>query len=261
MSHGVCLFSCIPAKKEASHSSEMLTQLLFGERYRVLDQQGDWLKIETAYEQYPCFIHHKQHTPLSEKEFSELRKKESSEVYVKDVVQTLFKEDQQLHIPVTIGACLPGLSEGRFSIAGQNYQYEGHYARAGEKSKTAELLQSALLFLHAPYLWGGKTPFGLDCSGFTQLVFKTNGYKLPRDAWQQASLGEPRGFADEAEAGDLAFFDNEEGRIVHVGIVLNKTELIHASGSVRIDRYDHFGIYNSESKSYSHHLRVIKNYD
>lgn len=239
----------------------MLSQLLFGERYKVLKAEGDWLHIQTAYEDYPCYIHHKQHQAISEKEFRQLEKQAADEHYVKDVVQTLWQKEKDLHFPVTIGAVLPNFSQGQFSIAGQNYRYEGAVARAGEKQNCKALLQTALLFLNAPYLWGGKSPFGLDCSGFTQLVCKLNGYKLPRDAWQQALLGNPRGFADEAEPGDLAFFDNEEGRIVHVGILLNKEEIIHASGSVRIDRYDHYGIYNTESRSYSHHLRVIKTLD
>ena len=112
--------------------------------------------------------------------------------------------------------------------------------------------------MNAPYLWGGRSPFGIDCSGFTQLSFKLNGYKLPRDAYQQVELGTPLSFVEEAEAGDLAFFDNEEGKIVHVGILLNDHQIIHASGFVKIDRFDHYGIFNSDTKRYSHTLRVIK---
>ena len=114
------------------------------------------------------------------------------------------------------------------------------------------------MFLNAPYLWGGKSPFGIDCSGFTQLVYKLNGYKLPRDSDQQVEMGHPLSFVDEAEPGDIAFFDNEAGKIVHVGILINNEKIIHASGRVRIDRFDHYGIHNSEVKGYTHHLRVIK---
>jgi cell wall-associated NlpC family hydrolase len=115
-----------------------------------------------------------------------------------------------------------------------------------------------MLFLNAPYLWGGKTPFGIDCSGFTQTVYKLNGIKLLRDAYQQAEQGETLSFVEEAEAGDLAFFDNEEGRIVHVGIVLDNNKIIHASGKVRIDGFDHHGIFNNEKRDYSHKLRLLK---
>jgi cell wall-associated NlpC family hydrolase len=121
-----------------------------------------------------------------------------------------------------------------------------------------ELLNTAFLYLHAPYLWGGKTPFGIDCSGFTQMVYKLNGYKLFRDASQQALQGEALSFIEESEPGDLAFFDNDEGHIIHVGIIMENNYIIHASGKVRIDRIDHLGIYNPELNKHTHKLRVIK---
>ena len=114
------------------------------------------------------------------------------------------------------------------------------------------------MFLNAPYLWGGKTPFGVDCSGFTQMVYKLNGYKLMRDASQQSKQGEALSFIEESEPGDLAFFDNEEGNIIHVGIIMDDNYIIHASGKVRIDRLDHLGIYNAEINKHTHKLRVIK---
>ena len=107
-------------------------------------------------------------------------------------------------------------------------------------------------------MWGGRSFFGIDCSGFTQIAFKLNGFKLPRDASQQALIGTPLSFVEEAQAGDLAFFDNEEGKIIHVGIILEDAKIIHASGKVRVDKLDHYGIFNVDSKRYSHHLRVIK---
>jgi len=115
-----------------------------------------------------------------------------------------------------------------------------------------------MMYLNAPYLWGGRSPFGIDCSGFTQVIYKLNGFKLPRDASQQATIGETLSFIEESESGDLAFFDNEEGNIIHVGIMLENNNIIHASGKVRIDKIDHQGIFNSETNTYSHRLRLIK---
>jgi cell wall-associated NlpC family hydrolase len=115
-----------------------------------------------------------------------------------------------------------------------------------------------MTFLNAPYMWGGRSPFGIDCSGFTQAVYKLKRIKLLRDASQQSTLGEPLSFLTEAEPGDLAFFDNEEGLISHVGIITDQQHIIHASGKVRIDRIDHEGIYNDEEKRYTHLLRIIK---
>ena len=127
-----------------------------------------------------------------------------------------------------------------------------------EKLDKYELIQKAYQFLNTPYLWGGKTPFGIDCSGFTQLVYKICGHSLLRDAKDQATQGEVLSFIEESEPGDLAFFDNEEGNIVHVGIIMNDYNIIHAHGKVRIDTLDHSGIYNVDTKTHTHKLRVIK---
>ena len=114
------------------------------------------------------------------------------------------------------------------------------------------------MYINSPYLWGGRSPFGIDCSGFVQLVYRMNGIQLPRDASDQAKIGQTLSFIEEAEEGDLAFFDNNEGDIIHVGIMLEDNRIIHASGKVRIDKIDHQGIYNVDTKQYSHRLRIIK---
>ena len=113
--------------------------------------------------------------------------------------------------------------------------------------------------MNAPYLWGGKTPFGIDCSGLSQMVYKINGYKIPRDAKDQVNFGTDLGFIEESKEGDLAFFDNDEGEIIHVGILLKNNYIIHASGYVKIDRIDQTGIYDLNKKKHTHKLRTIKN--
>lgn len=126
----------------------------------------------------------------------------------------------------------------------------------------SDIAACAKQFLNAPYLWGGRTILGIDCSGFTQIVFALNDYTLPRDAYQQAEAGDNVAFIEESQAGDLAFFDNAEGRIVHVGIIISDESdqrlIIHASGKVRIDVIDHQGIYNRDAGLYTHQLRIIK---
>ena len=127
----------------------------------------------------------------------------------------------------------------------------------GQKQKN-NLIETALLYLNTPYLWGGKTPFGIDCSGFTQMVYRLNGFQLLRDASQQATQGDALSFIEESSPGDLAFFDNNEGDIINVGIIMENHHIIHAHGKVRIDRIDHSGIYNVDTNTHSHKLRVIK---
>ena len=125
-------------------------------------------------------------------------------------------------------------------------------------SQKKHLINNAMIFLNAPYLWGGRTPFGIDCSGFTQIIYRLQGINIPRDAYKQAEIGTTLSFINESEEGDLAFFDNAEGKIIHVGIIMKKNYIIHASGKVRIDKIDQEGIFNIEKKKHTHKLRIIK---
>ena len=144
-----------------------------------------------------------------------------------------------------------------FKIAKEKFIYNGQAIQSEAKSSVL-LERVAMRYLNAPYLWGGRSPFGIDCSGFTQMVFKFTGIKLLRDAYLQAEQGTVINFIEESQPGDLAFFTNEEGRITHVGIILKDQQIIHASGKVRIDKIDHFGIYSATQKKYSHQLKIIK---
>lgn len=256
MQYGICLLSVVPCRKEPSNTSEMVTQLLFGEHYSVIETTGSWLKIKTAFENYECWINIKQHNRISESTFNQVQKQ--SPAYSSELIQVIHNKNTNNSFPVSIGAALPFYSANKVGFEDHRFTFEGNVSKGTEKKTAKEIISTAYLFLNAPYLWGGKSPLGIDCSGFTQLVYKLNGYKMPRDASQQVELGSPLNFVEEAEAGDLAFFDNEEGKIVHVGILLDHEQIIHASGSVRIDRFDHYGIFNTDTKKYSHTLRVIK---
>lgn len=256
MSHGICLLSVVPCRKEPANVSEMVTQLLFGETYKITDENEEWFKIITAYDSYECWLNKKQHNPISEKTFQSIQKENC--FCNGDLVQVVKNKNLNTNIAITIGSSLPFLKGHDMQFDAYHFSFDGSVIDTSVKNDAQKIVQIAYLFMNSPYLWGGKNPFGIDCSGFSQLVYKLNGYKLPRDASQQVELGFPLSFVEEAEAGDLAFFDNEEGRITHVGILLDNQTIIHASGQVRIDKFDHYGIFHSERKKYSHNLRVIK---
>jgi cell wall-associated NlpC family hydrolase len=118
--------------------------------------------------------------------------------------------------------------------------------------------ETAKQFLNVPYLWSGRSFFGIDCSGFVQLIYKVHGISLPREAQQQSEIGEVLSFVEESKPGDLAFFENKEGKISHVGMMLNNQEIIHASGKVRIDSLDSTGIFNKELNKHTHKLRFLR---
>jgi len=266
MDFGICLQSVIPVRMDATHRSEMVTQALFGDLYRILGNDDHWLRIQLAYDNYEGWIDEKQHFPLEEDEFIRLNHADTPSSL--DLVQLLYNETRQSVTPVLLGSSLPGFSSQKFTVALEVFSFDGLVADPGaieaannpqdrQKAKQT-LIDDALLYINAPYLWGGRTPFGIDCSGLTQMVYKLKKIKLHRDAAQQATQGEAVSFISESEPGDLAFFDNEEGNITHVGLMMDSHHIIHASGKVRIDIIDHEGIFCEDDKKYTHKLRVIK---
>ena len=168
--------------------------------------------------------------------------------FVSDLVAFVSTKTSDL-MPILIGSSVHDSSILLHEFEGSSINY---------KREKLQLIPTALLYLNAPYLSGGRTPFGLDASGFSQMVYKINGYKLKRTAIEQSSQGEALSFIEESEPGDLAFFDNAEGIINHVGIIMKDNYIIHTHGKVRIDRLDHTGIFNTETRTYTHSLRVIK---
>jgi gamma-D-glutamyl-L-lysine dipeptidyl-peptidase len=224
---------------------------LFGEHFEILEQFKQWSRIKLQYDDYEGWVDSKQYQVISELDF-ELLSKEGI-VLNGDLVEYITAPNNLL-MPIPLGSSLSFLNNNEINRA--NYNFEGTKI-SGVKPKES-LVNTAFMYLNAPYLWGGKNPFGIDCSGFTQMVYKLNGYKLMRDASQQSKQGEALSFIEESEPGDLAFFDNEEGNIIHVGIIMEDNYIIHASGKVRIDRLDHLGIYNAEVNKHTHKLRVIK---
>ncbi len=254
---GICNQSIVPCRKEPSHRSEMVTQLLFGDHFTILAETEEWLHIKIAYDGYECWISNKQFLPIKPATFKELEK--TVQAVSTEPVQLVHHKSTDTFFSVVIGSTIPFLKNKKFSLENQEHEFSGETSiPEGKEINRSKIVSATHTFLNAPYLWGGRGIFGIDCSGFTQIVYKLNGFKLLRDASEQATLGLPLSFVEEAQPGDLAFFDNEEGKIIHVGIVLDNNQIIHASGKVRIDKFDHYGIFNVDTKKYSHHLRVIK---
>lgn len=244
MLYGICPLSVVPVRAEASDASEMVTQLLYGDHFEIIETQPKWIKIRVAFDGYEGWLDDKQAFEIDEENFRNLSDRND---YSTDLLSLMTTAKGHL-MPVCIGSSIhsSGILEHQFDGAiNKNYSKK-------------HLVDTALLYLNSPYLWGGKSPFGIDCSGFTQMVYKICGIHLKRDSSEQAKQGQALSFIEESEPGDLAFFDNEEGKIIHVGIIMKENHIIHAHGHVRIDRIDHSGIFNVESGRYSHNLRVIK---
>jgi cell wall-associated NlpC family hydrolase len=234
----------------------MVNQLLFGEVFQVETIQGDWAYISSAHDDYKGWIDKKQLVGISEEEYQ--RMQDSSSVTT-DIIQIAQNKSTGEYINLLMGSSVaPPDDNNDFEMAGREYHYEGDKDDLLSQPIPSQIPEIAGLFRAAPYIWGGRSMFGLDCSGFTQLVFKIAGFLIKRDAYQQAEQGADVDFISNAKAGDLAFFDNEEGKITHVGILLGDNNIIHVHGKVRIDRIDHQGIFDKDARHYSHKLRLIK---
>ena len=259
MNHGICALSAVPVRAEPTDRAELVTELLFGECYTVLQTQGNWLRIEAAADNYLGWLDFKQHRPVSEAYFAAWGAQDHPRVL--DVVQVV--SSATMRQPITLGCRLP-FFDGMTLKAGDDNQlfYNGmatNPGHAGQPERQLALLRKmGQQFLRAPYVWGGKNLFGIDCSGLMQTLFGLIGVQLPRDARQQIALGAPVDFVTQAKAGDLAFFENADGAIVHVGLVLDDGLILHAHGEVRLDPLDHHGIFNRDRQKYSHKLRLIK---
>jgi hypothetical protein len=246
MRYGICPISIAPLRSETSDASEMVSQVLYGEIFKIIESRKKWSKIRLAHDNYEGWIDNKQFQEIEAEEYHHLLKEEN--YYSKDLIAHLTHEDRTLST-ITIGAQVSSshFLHDLFPIDTAKI----HFSKP-------QLINNALLFLNTPYLWGGRTPLGIDCSGFTQLIYRLIGFDLLRDASEQATQGEVLSFIEESEPGDLAFFDNHEGKITHVGIIMSDNYIIHAHGKVRIDRLDQSGIFNIEKSLHTHKLRVIK---
>lgn len=241
---GICNLSIVPVRIVDSDKSEMINQLIYGDIIEILEEKEKWVKIKSVFDDYIGWIDIKQYFKIDDNIKLDL----NNPIYSINLVEFIENNNNEL-VTIPIGSDISNISL-------MNHKFDGKTISG--KNNRNSIVNTALLFLNSPYLWGGKTPFGIDCSGFTHMVYKINGYKLYRDAKDQANQGKTLSFIEESEAGDLAFFNNDEGDIIHVGIILQNNHIIHASGKVRIDRIDHSGIYNNDLNKHTHSLRYIK---
>lgn len=254
---GICGLSVVPLRAEASEKSEQVNQILFGETFLVIEEKKDWLLVRLDHDDYEGWLSQAQFLPLKDEDSSLIAKPGTLPV-VSDLIEIVSQKDGENFFPIFLGSFLPHYEKEKqaITVGATPFLYNGPSLQ--KKLNREQLLEMAFHYYHAPYQWGGRSPFGIDCSGLIQMIYRLAGYSLPRDSSQQAKLGETLSFIEEAEPGDLAFFDNEEGAITHVGILMADNYIIHASGFVKVDRLDQSGIFSREKGRHTHRLRVLK---
>ena len=236
MRYGICKLSVVPMRKEASHESELVSELLFNDIYEVIEENDEWVKVRCLYDLYEGWVRKLQHYEINDKEYNECLKKDK---YI-------------------ITSPISYYNNKVLSFGSKIFEERENSILLRKKFDSRIMVESAIKLLDTPYRWGGKSIMGIDCSAFVQLCAKVAGFKLPRDASQQVNHGVTVNFLSDAKSGDIAFFENENRRITHVGILLSNDKIIHASGKVRIDTLDQTGIFNKETNRHTHVLSVIK---
>jgi gamma-D-glutamyl-L-lysine dipeptidyl-peptidase len=250
MENFICENVYVPLRSGPSHKSEMLSQVLFGEKYAIVEKAGTWIKIETLFDKYSGWLDmdHLQQTADEGYSCGHVLNKPLL-CYKNDLTKMVLEPGCEIFNPDF---------EDKLFVIGKNKYTTIRDFSSQYISTNGTLPDTAMKFINSPFIWGGRVPSGIDCSGLTQLVYKIHGVSIPRNSWQQAEAGRNIDFINEAEPGDLVFFDDDKGKISHVGMIFAKGLVIHASGRVRIDPVDHQGIFKAEISGYSHKLRTIR---
>ncbi len=256
MQYGICLNSIAALREEASYKSQMVSQLLFGDIFEVLDKKEEWLLIKMKFDEYTGWIASNQVKLISKESYNDFVYQ--AVMISGDLIQIMTNETTGNSFPISAGCSMYGNDHENLTILGEKYRYNGNLCLINKKPSDAA--NYALLFLNSPYMWGGRSAFGIDCSALVQLAYKMTGCIIPRDSSLQAHQGSSVHLINEVQTGDLCFFDDEEGNINHVGMIIDEHHIIHAHGKVRTDLIDHNGIFSKELKKYTHKLRLIKRF-
>lgn len=255
----IVLHSVVPVRAEASEGSEQLTQLLFAQTCSVLEEKPRWKRIHNDEDGQEGWVDFKMITPLNEQEEQEMLTADKRARVSMPMAYAVSENNGQT-IPLTGGTCLPNYKDGHFSLLGVGFRIDPSMVVSAPLVMSEQILMQVVRFyLNVPYLWGGKNAMGMDCSGFTQVIYSLFGHSLLRNASEQMTQGESVATLSEAKAGDLVFFDHHDERISHVGLLLDGQRVIHCSGRVKVEKIDEEGIFSAEQGGiYTHHLVGIK---
>lgn len=259
MGYGIALHSIVPVRAEAREGAEQNTQMLFGELCAILEEQPRWVRIRLESDGQEGWADSKMICPMKSEEYKSHKTALKTAATVAMPMAYAMSENNGQTIPLTAGTKLTNYQDGRFEVLGVGFRIDPSMVITKSLDLNEQnLLQAVRFFLNIPYLWGGKNAMGMDCSGFTQIVMSLFGKNLPRNASEQVTCGRMISTLSKAKAGDLVFFDHEDGKISHVGIVIDPERVIHCSGRVKVEKLDETGVFNAETGSYSHHLVTIR---
>lgn len=245
---GVVKVSVANLRRHPKHAAEMVDQAILGQRLKILKKKSYWYLVQTTYG-YLGWVTNGSLALLDQQQLENWEQAEKVEV-IANYAQIYSKANRNSD-PVGDAVLGSILIKGRGAGAWQEVilpdSVQGFIAKTAVSNidpqhqpvsnDPASYVKTARRLLGLPYLWGGNSVKGLDCSGFTQTVYRENGVQLPRDANMQVALGEeiiPDATFSNVQEGDLIFF-GPEGRITHVAMSLGGAQFIHSSGNVHIN--------------------------